>query len=185
MLEVVRNAKRIASFAKEFAKILKADSRETEKRVQFPGYGSVGVQILRVAKAGDFWSCHKVNSKALMFWFGTNINQKEPITPSIEINFPRKAFDRLRKGRFLLANDQAVFVAHRGLLGGGRASVPMKEFDQHIRRFNREEVYLDVRRDKRETVYVVGALNSSDFLPSLTRYVEEAERIREIKRAER
>ena len=133
---------------------------------------------------GRYWSGHKESRSAFMFWLGSDTDKREPLTPSIEINFS-KSFDRARKGRLLEDGDGGIWIGHRGCLGGGRASVPMAEFDHHIRGFTREAVLLDASKGKREEIYVLGSLASDSFLPRLQRYLEEAERIREIKRSEK
>ena len=115
-------------------------------------------------------------------WFGSQIGEAtDKLGPSIEINLALDPQDRVVAGRALIDEDGRYYLAHKGILGGGRGGqMSMAEFGARIRGFVREPVLHEDGRE--EMVIVIGALDDAGLLGRLRAFVEECERLRELAR---
>ncbi len=115
-------------------------------------------------------------------WFGSDVGEpSDKLGPSIEINIALDPQDRVVAGRALVDEDGRFYLAHKGILGGGRGGqMSMAEFGARIRGFVREPVLHEDGRE--ELVFVIGALDDENFLSRLKAFVRECERLRELAR---
>ena len=99
---------------------------------------------------------------------------------AIEINIPTARLMSCN-GQIVEDEDGSLFLAHKGGLGGGKYSVQRAHFVNLIRGFEREPV-----QDGNEELqlYVLGQLSNEELPERLPAYVEEANRIRELRREE-
>jgi hypothetical protein len=99
---------------------------------------------------------------------------------SIEFNLPKRGHRNIGSsaGRVVVDVEGKLHLGHRGLLGGGAASVKLTTFEASIRGFAKQEI----QWPKIERVFVIEKIDASNFLERLKSYVQEAERLRQLKR---
>lgn|ERR1700683_819927 len=115
----------------------------------------------------------------LLGWFGVG---QPSWHPSIEINIPVRR-TLYCYGQLVMDEQEDVCLAHRGGLGGGKFTVAPGPFGDLINGFEREPVH-DGSYERQ--YFVIGRVSQpSQLLERLSRFVHEAERIRELRRNER
>jgi len=93
-----------------------------------------------------------------------------------EINFPIRGIDRKIGGALARDSEGAVFVVHRGRLGGSRKGIGKTLFDSRYR-----GVWaLMEDGDEQAAVAVVGALHSPRFVRQLGQFVRKVQRMKDL-----
>ena len=111
-------------------------------------------------------------------WFGTNPGENgETLSPAIEINIPEDGYDGNFYGALVKDDNERLFLAHKGGLGGGNRAVKIENFATLVRGFMREPVLLPDEKTATKT-FVLGEIGVGNFAARLKKYVAEAERIR-------
>lgn len=172
-----------ASLVHEFEK---AGAKKQHRRISHPGPSSqldnarlywlpdhgVWMHISKAEKHKGRWYC----------WFGRELSPEgSPVSATVEINLTAGRVDRRTTGRAVASDDGELFLAHKGLLGGGSGGqVSLVDFRRTIRGFVSEPV--EHKDGKEESVFVIGRPGDSGFLRSLVQFISECGRLRELAR---
>lgn len=95
-----------------------------------------------------------------------------------EINIPRSNGTWRVAGAFVEDDNGEVYVVHSGKIGGGREGIGMKAFAKHFA-YPRQLVSAE-RNGAPKDVVMVSALDESELIQNLARFVKEVRRIKEI-----
>jgi hypothetical protein len=130
----------------------------------------------------DLWAyfARRVDRRGLLLcWFGIGEPSWQPV---IEINIPAR---RTLHCYGQLVRDSAgeICLAHKGGLGGGKYTVAPGPFGDLIAGFEREVVR---EGDRNYSYFVLGRIsNARTLLRELSRFVQQAHKIRELRRDEK
>lgn len=182
MFYVVQNRRQIATATTAFRDQLSRSGRKIHRKLSTPGGPYQGPVFWNSQlKLWSLLSRADRGSNRYVFWFGTEPDREQPFPPSIEINFHKRLANGAAYGRVLRDQNGAYWIAHKGGLGGGRASLSMDDFNRVIQGFVRQEVEWS-DQSRVENLYILGRVGSTDLLKRLQAYVGEAERLRAIAR---
>lgn len=111
-------------------------------------------------------------------WFGSSLGDgKGALTPDVEINIPITEECGQISGSGLVDSEGRYYLGHKGGLGGGRRSVKREVFSKIIKGFSREPVQIN---EKENLLFIIGEVDSDNFLYRLKKYVDECNRIRSM-----
>lgn len=98
------------------------------------------------------------------------------VSITCEINFPLRGINRRVAGAFVADGLGAVYVVHRGKIGGGRKGIGKLLFEENYR-----GPWIDVKDGEVENVVaLVSALNSPQFAKRVSEFVYEVNRIKSL-----
>jgi hypothetical protein len=121
------------------------DATSHRRRLTDPSGGVGEVELFWNARLG-LWAYFSdrphVKGTRWFCWFGTKLGDPgDVLTPNVEINLTVDPGNKSAAGRALRDERGALYVGHKGLLGGGRGGqMKMDEFGQRIRGFVREPI---------------------------------------------
>jgi hypothetical protein len=156
-------------------------ANRTMQTLSTPGLVVRDASIL-IRRDLDLWAYFrdKPNRRGQLFmWFGIGNPDWQP---SIEINVPTRR--TLHTFTQIVADDDGeLYLAHRGGLGGGKYSVGPGPFGALIDGFEREVVQ---DGENERFLFILGSISRpNELLSTLSEFVHEAERIRELRRRKR
>ena len=184
MYRIAEQAQRVAAREMLISRLNEVCYRRSDQSIPTPGgrleRGHIFIsknlsahigRSLSTRKGGNLWEISFRGDGRLISEFG----------PSIEFNLPSEGYwTKLIAGRIVIDDRQKLYLGHKGVLSGGYASVKSVDFERLIRGF--KKVVVTWPDQTVEKIFVVGQLDSEDFICQLTGFVCEAERIREMKR---
>ena len=111
------------------------------------------------------------------YWNAFGIAEIRPSVGSLlpiicEINPPIEGLNLFTQGAFVQKNDDSIFLAHRGKIGGGRPGIGRTLF------FNN---YVGVVKDINGKKFAfLGEINSADIVMKILNFVQEVNRIKNM-----
>jgi hypothetical protein len=115
------------------------------------------------------------------FWcaFGTeDPSDGSVVSITCEISPPSSAISRRSAGLFINDNNDVVYLAHSGRIGGGRAGTGKAAF---LTSRNQNDVVPVQFPDGKETEYIViGEIDADDFLDDVARFVHTVADFKDI-----
>ena len=174
ILNIITNKEKIEKNQIRFEELFKSKAtKEIEGHIGYKG-GQDFVKIYWIESLRIWGVFERIENR---FWnaFGdqepTDRNNRSII---VEINFPFKDIDSQIAGVFAKDETDAVYVLHRGKIGGGQKGFGKKSFFEH---YIGDFVELEEKQSK-TVVAKVGCLDSDNFLFELKKFINEIKRIK-------
>ena len=177
MFHLVNDPSAASAFMNSFSELFSESSTVSQQWLSTPGGKFNGKVHYREDLGIWAYIDKKIYINRHSLWFGAG----EPSwRPAIEINVPSTR-SLHSSGQLAHDEDGRVHLIHRGGLGGGKYSVGAEIFAGLIQGFERDEV-ADGKIPRK--YFVLGHANDQATLKTLSLYVREAVRIRELRENE-
>lgn len=130
-----------------------------------------------------------LNSARNGIWCHMGVDPKRPTTGRWMTTQINVLFGDIRStaGRIVKDEHGKLFLAHKGGLGGGRNPVSIAKFNAAYRNANIHTVLYPAQHGtklrKQQKFHIFGPVDSASLPTQLVRFVDEAQRIRDMKKA--
>ena len=161
--------------AKQFEKTFRAGSTLVRQTLGSPSGNIDGAEVL-VRRDLGIWCHFGRNDRMLYMVFGAG----EPdFHMGIQLNVTL-GHSWGTNGQLVSDDQGALFIAHKGALGGGKYSVKIASFEKQISGFDK----VDVQDGQAyRAMYVLGDVSRPEDLQYVASFVKQAQQVREARRA--
>jgi hypothetical protein len=117
-----------------------------------------------------FWNCFGIENPV----------ERQMLNITVEINPPHEGENRRLAGMFIRDNENRIYLAHTGRVGGGRSGIGLNEFRRYLGDPPWQEI---LTQGGRQLAVILGPIDAPDFPSQLSNFVHNVARFK--KRADK